>query len=112
MQLTRELERLAEAEESLFRRQLLREDVARLHRLEALRGSSPDFAAFRKAGLRLGWTQADARTSEIAAELESLLQAVYAGEDLRITEAWNALHRARMERLLGCLATPAPKPAE
>lgn len=111
MQLSRDLERLAAAEESLFRRQLLREDVVRLRKLEALRGSSPDFEAFRKAGMRLGWTQGDARTSEIAPQLESLLQAVYAGEDVRITAAWNELHRARMERLLGCLATPAPKPA-
>ena len=112
MQLLHELERLAEAEESLFRRQLLREDVARLRRLEALRSASPDLETFRKTGLRLGWTQGDARTSEIAAQVESLLKAVYAGEDARITEAWNELHRARMERLLGCLATPVPKPAE
>jgi hypothetical protein len=78
----------------------------------ALRSASPDLETFRKTGLRLGWTQGDARTSEIAAQVESLLKAVYAGEDARITEAWNELHRARMERLLGCLATPVPKPAE
>jgi hypothetical protein len=112
MQLLHELERLAEAEESLFRRQLLREDVARLRWLVARRTPSPDLETFRKTGLRLGWTQGDARTSEIAAQVESLLKAVYAGEDARITEAWNELHRARMERLLGCLATPVPKPAE
>ena len=112
MRLLHELERLAEAEESLFRRQLLREDVARLRKLEALRGASPDLETFRKAGLRLGWTQGDARTSEIASQVESLLEAVYAGDEARIPEAWNELHRARMERLLGCLATPVPKPAE
>lgn len=112
MQLLQELERLAGSEESLFRRQLLREDVVRLRKLEALRGASPDLATFRKAGLRLGWTQGDARTSEIAAEVESLLEAVHAGDEARIAAAWHELHRARMERLLGCLATPVPKPAE
>ena len=111
MQLMRELERLAAAEESLFRRQLLREDVARLRKLEALVASSGDFPSFAKAGMRLGWTQGDARTSEIASQVESLLQAVYAGDDARITGAWNELHRARMEKLLGCLSTPVPKPA-
>ena len=112
MDLLHELESAAAAEESLFRRQLLREDVARLRKLEEIRKSAADLEAFTKAGLRLGWTQGDARTSEIAAQVESLLKAVYAGEDARITEAWNELHRARMERLLGCLATPVPKPAE
>lgn len=106
------LERAAAAEESLFRRQLLREDIARLGRLEALRGSSPDLEAFKKAGLRLGWTQGDARTSELREPLESLLAALYEGDETRIIETWNELHRARMERLLGCLATPAPKPVD
>ena len=112
MQLLQDLERLAAAEESLFRRQLLREDVARLRKLEALAASSADFPAFQQAGMRLGWTQGDARTAEIAPQLQALLKSVYEGEEARITEAWNELHRVRMERLLGCLATPVPKPAE
>jgi hypothetical protein len=70
MQLLHELERLAEAEESLFRRQLLREDVARLRRLEALRSATPDLEAFRKTGQRLGRTQGDAATTENAAHGE------------------------------------------
>lgn len=112
MNLMQALERAAAAEESLFRRQLLREDIARLGRLEALRSTSPDLEAFKKAGLRLGWTQGDARTAELREPLESLLAALYEGDEARIIEAWNELHRARMERLLGCLATPAPKPAD
>lgn len=112
MQLVHDLERLLASEESLFRRQLLREDVARLRKLEALRQSSPDREAFMKAGSRIGWTQGDARTSEIRAQVEALLDAVYQGEEGRTSAAWNELHRARMERLLGCLATPVPKPAE
>ena len=110
MRLIDELERLAAAEESLFRRQLLREDVARLRKLESL-AQSPDAQAFKKAGMRLGWTQGDARTAELAGALEALLDAVYAKDEARTTTAWNELHRTRMERLLGCLSTPVPKPA-
>ena len=117
MTLIDELERLAASEESLFRRQLLREDIARIRRLQALAQSALDLDAFRKAGLRLGWTQGDARTEEIRAPLERFLDSVYemakgAGADPSVTQAWNELHRVRMERLLGCLATPVPRPAE
>ena len=116
MRLVHDLERLLAAEESLFRRQLLREDIARLRRLAELRQSSPDLEAFKKAGMRLGWTQGDARTAELREPLERFLAEIYAlgagGEDSRVTRAWNELHRARMERLLGCLSTPVPKPAE
>ena len=110
MRLIDELERLAAAEESLFRRQLLREDVARLRKLEALAQSAADLEAFKQSGMRLGWTQGDARTAELAAPLEALLAAIYAGDEERVTQAWNELHRTRMERLLGCLSTPVPKP--
>ena len=70
MRLIAELERLAAAEESLFRRQLLREDLARLRKLEALAQSASDVDAFRQSGMRLGWTQGDARTAELAEPLE------------------------------------------
>lgn len=112
MQLLHELERLLAAEDSLFRRQLLREDIARLRKLQDLAKSSADRESFMKSGARLGWTQGDARTGEIREQLEALLQAVYEGNEARLTEAWNELSRARLERLVGCLATPVPKPAE
>ena len=117
VQLIRDLERLLAGEESLFRAQLLREDIARLRKLEQLADASPDLEAFRKAGLRLGWTQGEARTAEIREPLERFLVAVYGvkkgtGSEAGAIEAWNELHRARMERLIGCLSTPVPKPAE
>ncbi len=117
MQLLHDLERLLAGEESLFRKQLLREDIARLRRLQALANSSPDREAFMKAGMRLGWTQGDARTAEIREPLERLLAEFYdfekgAGPEHRLTQAWNELSRVRLERLIGCLATPVPKPAE
>jgi len=111
MRLVAELERALETEESPFRAQLLKEDIARLRKLEALTRSAPDAEAFKKAGMRLGWTQGDARTAELREPLEALLEAILSGEEARITTAWNELHRARMERLLGCLSTPVPKPA-
>lgn len=110
MRLVAELERAIETEQSLFRAQLLREDIARLRKLEELRRTLPDFEAFEKAGMRLGWTQGDARTQELREPLQQLLREIYDGSEARITPAWNELHRARMERLLGCLSTPVPKP--
>lgn len=104
-------------EESLFRAQLLREDVARLRKLQELAKTAKDADAFIKSGMRIGWTQGDARTHELREPLERLLEAVYEFErhssrEALIAEAWDALHRARMERLVGCLSTPVPKPVD
>ena len=119
MQLIDDLERRLSREESLFRAQLLREDVARLNKLRELARSAGDLAEFRKGSLRLGWTQGDARTRELGAPLDALIAAIReyesgggSGElEARIVETWIELHRVRMERLVGCLATPLPKPA-
>jgi len=117
MQLIGRLELLVGKEESLFRAQLLREDIARLRKLQELAQAAQDEPAFKKAGMRIGWTQGDARTHELREPLERLLAAVYAFEkeaaqEAPIAEAWEALHRARMERLVGCLSTPVPKPVD
>ena len=117
MKLIQDLESLVTKEPSMFRAQLLREDVARLRKLQALAAASADAAAFRKAGARIGWTQGDARTHELGEPLERLLAAVYAFErhaapEAPVIEAWEALHRARMEKLVGCLSTPVPRPAD
>jgi len=118
--LIEELERRVVQEESLFRAQLLREDIARLKKLQELAGAAADLAAYKRASLRIGWTQGDLRTHELRAPLEPLLEAVYAYEtgtrgieqETRIYDAWLELHRVRMERLLGCLSTPVPKPTD
>jgi hypothetical protein len=112
VQLIADLERLLATEESMFRTQLLREDIARLRRLQSLAQSAPDAGAFRKAGMRIGWTPDDARTAELREPLEALLDAIYKGDEPAVSLAWNSLHRTRMERLLGCLSTPVPKPAD
>lgn len=120
MRLIEELERRLGREQSLFRAQLLREDIARLNKLRELARSAGDVVAYRKASLHLGWTQGDSRTHELLGPLEALIEAVYEYEigmgggerEARITEAWTELHRIRMERLVGCLTTPVSKPIE
>jgi hypothetical protein len=89
-----------------------------MQRLEALARESVDLDAFVRDGMRIGWTQGDARTQELRAPLQRLLELVFRSErggadeqmerDLR--DAWTTLHNFRMERLVGCLATPVPKP--
>lgn len=120
MQLIDELQRHVAREQSIFQAQLLREDIARLIRLQDLAHTADDFASFRQAALRLGWTKDDARTHELAEPLEALLAAVHAyangatdpARESGIGSAWRELHRVRMERLVGCLSTPVPKPLD
>jgi hypothetical protein len=112
MKLIADLEALVAGEESPFRAQLLREEVARLRKLEALREGSPDKASFIAAGMRVGWTPGDARTHELADALRPFLEAVHEKDEAAAVERWNALYRMRMERLLGCLSTPVPRPAD
>lgn len=117
MRLLEMLQQRINEEQSLFRAQLLREDVARLKRLQELVRTAADLDAFKRAGMRVGWTQADLRTNELRPELERLLEAVYRCltdprrcDEEELEAAWVELHRVRMERLVGCLSTPLPKP--
>jgi hypothetical protein len=120
MQLIDELEQLAAAEPSLFKAQLLREDVVRLRGLFELARTSPDEDTYRRAAQRLGWTAQDARTGELREPLDALLDAVRdapsaasrEAAEARIRQAWFDLTRIRIERLIGCLSTPVPKPVE
>lgn len=109
-QLTADLERRLAGEESLFQAQLLREDIARLRRLESLAGEAADEAAFVASGARVGWTPGDARTAELRGPLEAFLRAAFAGDAGLAARNWAELHRVRLERLLGCLSTPVPRP--
>lgn len=107
-----DLERQLAGEESLFRAQLLREDIARLRRLADLMRDAADEAAFVNSGARVGWTPGDARTAELREPLEAFLRAAFAGDADLVARAWERLHRVRLERLLGCLSTPVPKPED
>jgi hypothetical protein len=116
LDLARELERRAAAEESPFRAQLLREDATRARKLALLARSSFDFAEFLHQARRLGWTQGDGRTGELVAALAPFLEAVYHCEreghgearEARVLATWLDLWRLRVERLIGCLSTPPP----
>lgn len=121
MRLIEKLEHGADAQESFFQAHLLREDCARLAKMRELARGAVDAAAFRKSVMRIGWTAGDLRTHEIREPLQVLADAVYEYErnagnasddarDAQIEQAWEILHRVRMERLVGCLATPVPKP--
>ena len=121
MRLADELEQRASAEASPFRAQLMREDAARLRKLEALARNTADVDAYRQRGRRLGWTAQDARTGELGESLDRLLDAVHdaafatgtePAAQARVRDAWLELTRVRMERLVGCLSTPVPKPTE
>lgn len=119
MYLIDELQNRIAGEPGLFRAQLMREDIARLHKLEALARSVGEPETYRRAGRKLGWTALDARTGELGGELDELLDAVRDATvspsdaaNARTVEAWRALAQLRMERLVGCLSTPLPKPTE
>lgn len=103
-----ELEALLKGEESMFRAQLLREDVARLRRLVELADWHCDREEYRRAGTCIGWTKGDLRTHELMPQLRPLLDAVYdwnRGQKEPLAEqsvraAWDAFHMERMRKLL------------
>ena len=120
MRLIDTLQQRLSSEPSLFRAQLMREDIARLNKLVALVGSSTDLAAFQRAGLQIGWTQGDSRTQEIREPLLNFLEAFYALErnshtvdhEARVETTWRIVEHARLEHLVGCLSTRLPKPTD
>lgn len=61
------LGRALSVEESYFRTQLLREDVARLARLRELAGKATTEEAFLRDGLFIDWTPAGLRNGELKA---------------------------------------------
>ena len=115
MDLLARLESNLRNEGGYFRAQLLREDLARLRRLEELAAAAPNIEAFKKQGLMIGWTPGDTRSWELRQTLVPLLEAFYAattasgGEDADgcLLAAWQAFDNQRMERLVGCLSRVA-----
>ncbi len=113
MKLTDALRQAAGTTTSMFSAQLLKEDVARLEKLEQLARVERDPARYRRAAMVLGWTQGDFRTFELNPELEAFVTAVFehlapqptVAED-DIEDRWSALHRRRMDLLVGCLSRP------
>jgi hypothetical protein len=106
-----ELRSRLEHEQSIFRAQLMREDIARLEKLAPLAGQSEDIAAFRKSGTYIGWTQNDMMTHHVAEPLGDLLDAIFAyytegvgeGLDQSVSAAWFDFCKMRNEKLIKCL---------
>lgn len=106
-----ELESRLAGEESMFRAQLLREDVARLRRLIELADEHDDRDEFRTAGAYIGWTNGDMRTPELMGQLVPLLDALYdwrrgepaCEDDRALRSAWDEFHIERIRVLLHCL---------
>lgn len=111
MQLLGDLKEQMEREQSPFRLQLLKEDISRLEKLQALAKTASDLAEFQKLGSHIGWTQNDILTYRIAEPLRTLLEAVYlyhqgpksAEHERRIRDAWIRLCGERNKKLIKCL---------
>lgn len=106
-----DLEARLAGEQSMFRAQLLREDVARLRRLVDMADEHDDRDDFRKAGAYIGWTNGDMRTHELMDRLNPLLDTMYdwwrGGQapeaEQALRSAWDSFHIERMRKLLHCL---------
>lgn len=100
-----------ESETSPFRAQLIREDLARLTKLQSLALQHENLEEFIQAGLYIGWTRDDMRTHELKDELNSLLEAVFCRQrqtpseshEDDVIKAWIALSNKRMETVIHCL---------
>src|SRR5690606_9171177 len=105
MRLIEQLEAAHAAEQSVFRAQLIKEDIARLRTLAELAAKASSPEDFVRQGLLIGWTLGDARTFELRPALVPLLMAFHAaglgGEEAeaRLASAWQAFDSFRMERL-------------
>ena len=111
MRLLQELQDLQASEDSIFRQQLLREDISRLQKLQRLASECDNATDFRKAGSRIGWTQNDMMTHLVAPSLNALLNAVYRycqqepSDELEsmVETAWLEFSKQRNEKLIKCL---------
>ncbi|MGI9464996.1 MAG: hypothetical protein ACR2OM_13700 [Aestuariivirgaceae bacterium] len=108
MQILNDLKSQLALEQSMFRAQLMREDIARLEKLLVLAGTSADLAAFKKAGTYIGWTQNDMMTHRVAEPLGTLLDAIFdysadQARDEAVSTAWLEFCKMRNEKLIKCL---------
>ena len=117
MNLLDRLEHALSAEESYFRAELMREDVARLKALHELVRKAIGQESFLEDGLRLEWTPGGQRNQQLKATLEPFLKAFYAADksgpgenaDAHLFRAWCAFDAQRMDVLVGCLSR-VPRP--
>ena len=111
MDLIQALESRAEHEGSPFQKQLLLEDIERLKKIWDLCEVHSDQQEFLKAGLFIGWTNGDLRTTELKEPIENLLRSIFklckegANEEAErdVRQAWITFIQIRMEKLVHCL---------
>ncbi len=110
MRVIEEMEQRLQSEDSMVRAQLLREDIERQRKLEALARRHETREAFAGEGLAIGWTRGNLRTHAVEEPLRALLAAVHAYErggrtddrHQEVRRAWDAFDHLRPENLVGC----------
>ncbi len=109
MDLQSRLKEIEENHDSLFRRQLAKEDLERFERLRDMASGSATLEAFIKDGLYAGWTQNDMRTHELKETILPVLEAFYEvvrgakGDEVALSNAWAAFEADRLNKLIHCL---------
>jgi len=115
MQLLNDLQMAMQSEKSMFAAQLLKEDISRLERLLEIAGANADPSAFAKQAMLPGWTAGDMRTFELNPELGAFLEVMHrhahpgsepSPSQDEINLSWAALHKRRIDLLVGCLSRP------
>lgn len=121
MRLIDTLEQTIRTEDSPFRAQLLREDVQRIGTLREAARTARDANHLIEQALQLNWTASAERTQELAEQISTLSRAVFELErheapddamQTTVERTWLELHRLRLERMVGCLSTPLPRPVD
>ena len=98
-------------EQSIFQKQLLNEDIARLETLQWLAEKHNTKSEFIEEGMYIGWTKGDMRTAELKEPLEILLSKLFDSRNDRkqhhteseVIQAWINFNNARFEKLVHCL---------
>ena len=111
MKLIEKLQALQMDEQSYFRAALLREDIARLEKLQEVARTCNSLAEFEKDGLYIGWTQGDLRTGELKEALLPFMAVIFSyvngqqdeATEQEILDKWAAFNALRMKTLVHCL---------
>jgi hypothetical protein len=110
MRLIEDLKKVSDSDESMFRRHLAREDIARLDKLISMARAGMTRDQFLKNGHYIGWTQNDMTTHRLKDELDALLEALLdysvsgsKADEEKINDAWAAFAQARLQKLIHCL---------
>jgi len=110
MQIIDDLNHIISTSDSMFQRQLAKEDVTRVENVLELAHASDTPATFAKEAFMAGWTPGDMMTHELKDVLEPLIETLYAyakdtnneAKEKAATEQWYVFDTARKKRLMRC----------